>query len=146
MTFRKIQTTNLVSNETSFTDPILILNKDGTITTDVGFLGKTGTNTYTGLVRDSDTSKYILIDSINMSDQTANDISAVDASLSKATLEVDTLDADTITVNNLTGYVKYYEQASAPTGIPSGTLWKDTDTSVVYIAAVEEGVESWFEI
>lgn len=88
MTFRKIQTTNLVSSDTSFTDPLIILNKDGTITTDVGFLGRTGANTYTGLIRDSDTSKYILIDSIDVSNQSSNDISAADASLTKATLEV----------------------------------------------------------
>ncbi len=103
MTFRKIQTTNLVSTETSFADPLLVLNKDGTVSTDIGFLGRTGTDTYTGLVRDSATSKYILIDSIDVANQSSNDISATDASLAKATLEIGTLDvAGSVTIGGTT--------------------------------------------
>ena len=50
---------------------------------DVGFLGRTGADTYTGLVRDSDIVKYILIDSTYFSNPSANDIDATDASLLK---------------------------------------------------------------
>lgn len=123
MTFRKIQTTNLVSSDTAFTDPLLVLNKDGTVTTDVGFLGRTGTNTYTGLVRDSDTNKYILIDSIDVSNQSSNDISATDASLTKATLEIGTLNTENFALSSTDAgssagpdFILYRDSASPTSG------------------------------
>ena len=123
MTFRKIQTTNLVSTDTAFTDPLLILNKDGTVTTDVGFLGRTGADTYTGLVRDSDTSKYILIDSIDFSNQSANDIDAADATLTKATLEIGTLDTENFALSSTDAgssagpeFILYRDSASPTSG------------------------------
>ena len=123
MTFRKIQTTNLVSTDTAFADPLLVLNKDGTVTTDVGFLGRTGADTYTGLVRDSDTSKYILIDSIDFSNQSANDIDAADATLTKATLEIGTLDTENFALSSTDAgssagpeFILYRDSASPTSG------------------------------
>ena len=97
MSFRKIQTTNLVSAETAFTDPLVVLNKDGTVPTDIGFLGRTGAASYTGIVKDSQTGEFIVVDSITLTNQTVNDINALDASLTKGTVSVGTLKADTIT-------------------------------------------------
>ena len=97
MSFRKIQTTNLVSAETAFTDPLVVLNKDGTVPTDIGFLGRTGATSYTGIVKDSQTGEFIVVDSITLTSQTVNDINALDASLTKGTITVGTLKADTIT-------------------------------------------------
>ena len=35
MSFRKIQTTNLTSTETSFSDPVIVLGKDNTAPSDI---------------------------------------------------------------------------------------------------------------
>ena len=96
MSFRKIQTTNLTSTETAFTDPLVVLNKDGTTPTDVGFLGRTGSTSYTGIVKDSQTNEFIVVDTITLTSQTTNDINALDASLTKGTVSLGTLKADTI--------------------------------------------------
>ena len=129
MTFRKIQTTNLVSTDTAFTDPLIILNKDGTVTTDVGFLGRTGTDTYTGLIRDSDTSKYFLIDSIDVTNQTANDISASDSSLSKATLVLDTIEVTSITADSSFVLPKG-TAANRPSSPVEGQMYFNTETKM----------------
>ena len=103
MAFRGIQTTNIISTDVGFSDPLLILNKDGIQATDVGFLGKLGPTTYAGLVRDSETSNFLLLDSIQLSPSTINDVSALDASIVKGNITVGTLTADTIVATNVTG-------------------------------------------
>ena len=100
MSFRKIQAVNLSTAETSFDDPLIILNKSGTIT-DIGFLGKRGINQYAGLVRDSETNEFMLLDSITLSSATVNDVSALDASIVKGNITVGTITADTIVSNSI---------------------------------------------
>jgi hypothetical protein len=96
MAFRGIQATNLISTETAFDDSLLVLNKSGTTQVDVGFLGRIGASSYAGLIKDSESGKFILIDSITLSSQTINDVSAIDASLVKGTLEVETINATAV--------------------------------------------------
>lgn len=129
MTFRKIQTTNLVSTDTAFTDPLIVLNKDGTVSTDVGFLGRSGTNTYTGLIRDSDTSKYYLIDSIDLSNQTTNDISASDSSLSKATLVLENVEVEEV-VANTSFVLPKGTAANRPSSPVEGQMYFNTETKM----------------
>ena len=93
MAFRKIAAVNLNSVETSFDDPLIIIGKSNAVETDIGFLGKKTGNTYAGLVRDSETDKFILIDSITLGNAQVNDVSAVDLSLVKGYLEVGTISA-----------------------------------------------------
>ena len=103
MAFRGIQSTNIISTEVGFTDPILILNKDGSTPVDIGFLGKIGSNAYTGLVKDSTTEDFLLIKSINLASSSLNDIDATDLSLVKGDLVVDTVTGDLI--GDVTGQV-----------------------------------------
>ena len=92
MAFRKIQATNLNSVETSFTDAIMVLNKSGTAGQDVGWLGKTGVNTYSGLVKDSTDNLFYLIDNVTLGSQQQNDINP--ANISKGNLVVETVTAN----------------------------------------------------
>tara|TARA_B110000858_G_scaffold193398_1_gene245827 strand:+ start:55 stop:924 length:870 start_codon:yes stop_codon:yes gene_type:complete len=103
MAFRGIQTTNIISTDVGLTDPLLILNKTGDSTTDVGFLGKIGPITYAGLVKDSATNEFLLISQIELSATTVNDVNALDASIVKGSITVGTLTADTIVATNVTG-------------------------------------------
>ncbi|MDA9302540.1 hypothetical protein N9578_00865 [bacterium] len=96
MAFRGIQATNIISTTVGFTDPIIVTNKDGANPTDVGFLGKIGPTQYSGLVRDAETNEFLLLDSINLTDKTVNDVNALDASIVKGNITVGTLRADTI--------------------------------------------------
>lgn len=51
--------------------------------------------------------------------------------------------------SQLEGLIRYYEQSAAPVladGVSAGDIWKDTDTGVLYMAAVDTGVLSWFEV
>ena len=103
MAFRGIQSTNIISTEVGFTDPILILNKDGSTAVDVGFLGKIGSTSYAGLVKDSTTEDFLLIKSISINSSSINDIDATDLSLVKGDLVVDTVTGDLI--GDVTGQV-----------------------------------------
>lgn len=104
MAFRKIQTTNLTSTDTAFSDPLIILNKENQIATDIGFLGRIGTDTYTGLVRDSQTDTFLLLNSITLSDATVNDVDALDASIVKGDISVGTITADSF-IGNIKGNI-----------------------------------------
>jgi len=115
MAFRGIQSTNIISTDVGLTDPLLILNKDGSTAVDVGFLGKIGATSYAGLVKDSATDGFILVGSITLSPNTVNDISALEASLVEGDLT-----AGSITATSFTG------DGSALTGI--------TDTDTTYTA------------
>ena len=103
MAFRGIQSTNIISTEVGFTDPVLILNKDGSTAVDVGFLGKIGSTSYAGLVKDSTTEDFLLIKSISINSSSINDIDATDLSLVKGDLVVDTVTGDLI--GDVTGQV-----------------------------------------
>jgi len=129
MTFRTIQTTNLVSTETAFDDPLLILNKSGTVATDVGFLGKIGASNYAGLVRDSHTNKFILIDTITLNSHTVNDVNALDATLVKATLEVESIEASTV-VPTTTFVLPKGTAANRPNSPVEAQLYFNTETKM----------------
>ena len=103
MAFRGIQSTNIISTEVGFTDPVLILNKDGSTAVDVGFLGKIGSTSYAGLVKDSTTEDFLLIKSISINSSSINDIDATDLSLVKGDLVVETVTGDL--VGDVTGQV-----------------------------------------
>lgn len=103
MAFRGIQSTNIISTEVGFTDPVLILNKDGSTAVDVGFLGKIGSTSYAGLVKDSTTEDFLLIKSISINSSSINDIDATDLSLVKGDLVVETVTGDLI--GDVTGQV-----------------------------------------
>ena len=62
MSFRKIQTSNIDTSDAAFSDPILILGKDNSGISDIGFLGKIGINNYAGFVRDAETQTFYVID------------------------------------------------------------------------------------
>jgi hypothetical protein len=103
MAFRGIQSTNIISTEVGFTDPVLVLNKDGSSSVDVGFLGKIGSTSYAGLVKDSTTEDFLLIKSISINSSSVNDIDATDLSLVKGDLVVETVTGDL--VGDVTGQV-----------------------------------------
>ena len=105
MAFRKIKVTNLDSNDSKFQDPLLILNQGSSEDVDIGFLSKRGVSNYSGLVRDSATSKFILIDQITLLSNALNDIDAVDGSLVKGTLEANVIEANTVSTTTPTGLV-----------------------------------------
>lgn len=55
---------------------------------------------------------------------------------------------DSAKLNGLSAsnYIRYFEQVNAPTNVPSGSIWKDTDDGVLYLAFTENEDTSWFEI
>ena len=145
MAFRGIQTTNIISTDVGLTDPLLILNKDGAIPTDVGFLGKIGGNTYAGLVKDSATDNFLLISSIELSPNTVNDVDALDASIVPGNITVGTLTATTISstsiptdVSDLTDTTNLLVHTSVVdwTLASAGTIHASnyTDTNTTYTA------------
>lgn len=121
MAFRKIQTTNLASTETSFSDPVVVFGKDNTTATDIGFLGKLSANTFAGLIRDSATSEFLLIDSYTQVD-TNNEISAASATL--ANLAVDGISIDTTFV------APKGPAAERPLAPVEGQIWFNTETKM----------------
>jgi hypothetical protein len=42
-----------------------------------------------------------------------------------------------------TGYIRFFQQANAPATAVDGSIWKDTDTGVLYMAANDAGVLTW---
>ena len=153
MAFRGIQSTNIISSEVGFTDPLLILNKDGAIPTDVGFLGKIGATSYAGLVKDSATDGFLLINSINLASTSVNSVDATDLSLVPGDLTAGAItatsftgdgsaltgitDTDTtytssdFTHNDLTGVVanEHIDWTSASAGTIHASNYTDTDTT-----------------
>ena len=102
MAFRKINLAVTTSEVVDFTDSLMVLGKGNTSPTDIGFLGKTGPNTYTGLIRDSDEQKFYLIDSVTLTSATPNDVNPLQ--IQKADLTVNRLEA-TEFVGDITGNV-----------------------------------------
>ena len=127
MAFRGIQSTNLISNDVGFSDPLLILNKDSSLPTDVGWLGKIGPITYAGFVRDHETNTFILIDSVDLSPNTLNSINA--GEVTKGDLAVRTLTVDTIIgggLNSTLSGLTDVDSGSASTGdmiLYDGSTW-----------------------
>lgn len=76
-----------------FSDSLMVLGKENTSTTDIGFLGKIGSNVYTGLVRDSDDEKFYLIDSVSLASTYVDDVNPLD--ITTGHLVVDTITANT---------------------------------------------------
>ncbi len=129
MTFRKINTKNLISSDTAFTDPIILLNKSGASPTDIGWLGKIGAVNYAGLIKDAQTDSFLLINDITLGSDTVNDIDASNQTLIKGDLSVRTLTADTIVAGNLP---TQYTDADARAAISaSGSLSYDSSTGVI---------------
>ena len=127
MAFRGIQSTNLISNDVGFSDPLLILNKDSSLPTDVGWLGKIGPITYAGFVRDHETNSFWLIDSVDLTPQSLNTINA--GEVTKGDLHVRTLTVDTIIGGGLTSTLSGLtdvDSGSASTGdmiLYDGSTW-----------------------
>jgi hypothetical protein len=44
------------------------------------------------------------------------------------------------------GYIRYYQQANAPVSATDGSIWKDTDTGLLYMATNDSNVLTWFGI
>ena len=128
MAFRGIQTTNIISTDVGLTDPLLILNKSGDSTTDVGFLGKIGPITYAGLVKDSATNEFLLLGAITLSPNTVNDVSALDASIVKGDISVGTLTGD-VEVSS-TFVLPKGTAAQRPSTPAEGMMWFNTTTKM----------------
>jgi|TARA_R110002074_G_scaffold22542_3_gene68678 hypothetical protein len=129
MGFRGIQSTNIISTDVGLTDPLLILNKSGTTAVDVGFLGKIGSVTYAGLVKDSATDEFLLINSVELSPNTVNDVNALDSSIVKGNLSAGDITADEITINTTFVHPKG-TAAQRPASPVAGQTWFNTDTSL----------------
>ena len=127
MAFRGIQSTNLISNDVGFDDPLLILNKSSSLPTDVGWLGKIGPITYAGFVRDHETNSFWLIDSVELTPNSLNSINA--GEVTKGDLHVKTLTVDTIIGGGLTSTLSALtdvDNGSASTGdliLYDGSTW-----------------------
>lgn len=122
MAFRKVQTTNLVSTETSFDDPVLVVNKSSTSTNiDVGFLAKRGINTYSGIVRDGDDSKFYVVESVTLGSSATNDVNP-------ALVTVGTLVADVEIGSKIV--LPKGTTVQRPSSPEEGQLWFNTDTKM----------------
>jgi|TARA_R110000764_G_scaffold36954_1_gene82439 hypothetical protein len=128
MAFRGIQATNIISTDVGLTDPLLILNKGGSTAVDVGFLGKIGTTSYAGLVKDSATNEFLLLGAITLSPNTVNDVSALDASIVKGNISVGTLTGD-VEVNT-TFVLPKGTTAQHPASPVEGQMWFNTETKM----------------
>lgn len=126
MAFRTIQAQNLNSVETSFTDSIMVLNKAGTPNIDVGWLGKTGTSTYAGLIKDSDDGKFYLVSNVSLGSQTVNDVNPLN--ITTGTI-VANLETPSVTVTN-TFILPKGTAAQRPASPVSGQMWFNTETSM----------------
>jgi hypothetical protein len=135
MAFRGIQSSNLISNEVGFADSIVILNKDSSLPTDVGFLGRIGSSTYAGLVRDHETNSFLLIDSVTLTPQSLNQVSA--SAVTPGNITVGTLTATTLIATNLP---TQYTDANTRSAISvSGDLSYDSSTGVISYSDSDTG-------
>ena len=97
MAFRKLNIQMTKTEVVDFSDNLLFIGKDSGLDKDVGFLGRTGSTRYSGVIRDSDTGEFLLIDQITLTSNTVNDVSALDASLQLGDLRADVIFANTFT-------------------------------------------------
>ena len=127
MSFRKIQTSNIDTSDAAFSDPILILGKDNSGISDIGFLGKIGINNYAGFVRDAETQTFYVIDGY-IGAESSNQIEAAQIT-QKGNLSVGVLTADTLVAGNLP---TQYTDADARSAISAtGSLSYDSATGVI---------------
>ena len=122
MAFRKINLHQMTdSTVTDFTDSVLVLGKDNTSETDVGFLGKIGTDKYAGLVYDSATQEFLLIDDVTVTN-TTNDVSSDPATFGD-------LNLSGITVNTKIVLPKG-TASQRPSNPEEGQMWFNTETKM----------------
>lgn len=122
MAFRKINLHQMTdSTVTDFTDSVLVLGKDNTSVTDVGFLGKIGTDKYAGLIYDSATQEFLLIDDVTATN-TTNDVSSDPATFGD-------LNLNGITVNTKIVLPKG-TAAQRPSNPEEGQMWFNTETKM----------------
>lgn len=122
MAFRKINLHQMAdSTVTDFTDSVLVLGKDNTSETDVGFLGKIGTDKYAGLVYDSATQEFLLIDDVTATN-TTNDVSSDPATFGD-------LNLNGIAVNTKIVLPKG-TASQRPSNPEEGQMWFNTETKM----------------
>lgn len=122
MAFRKINLHQMAdSTVTDFTDSVLVLGKDNTSESDVGFLGKIGTDKYAGLVYDSATQEFLLIDDVTATN-TTNDVSSDPATFGD-------LNLNGIAVNTKIVLPKG-TASQRPSNPEEGQMWFNTETKM----------------
>ena len=121
MSFRRIQVKNIGSSITSIEDPLIILGSANTAETDIGFLGKIGVDTYTGLIRDADDSKFYLVDDYTSAQEPGNDINT------NAIGDLGSLVVASVEINNSIVLPKGSTSAR-PANPSEGQMWFNTDT------------------
>lgn len=104
MSFRKLNIQMTKSEVVDFSDNLLFIGKDSGLDKDVGFLGRTGATKYSGVIRDSDTREFLIIDEITLTNNTVNDVSALDASLVLGDIRADQITAQDF-IGNVTGNI-----------------------------------------
>jgi hypothetical protein len=129
MAFRKFNIQVSKSEVIDFSDNLMVLGKENSSPTDIGFLGKIGPNIYTGLVKDAETNEFLLLDQIQLATTTINDVNALDASIIKGNITVGTITADNIIAGNIP---TQYTDADARASISAtGSLSYDSATGVI---------------
>jgi len=134
MAFRKFNIQVSKSEVIDFSDNLMVLGKENSSPTDIGFLGKIGTNIYTGLVRDAETNEFLLLDQIQLASTTINDVNALDASIVKGNITVGTLTADTLVTGNVEATSTFMlpkgTAAQRPASPVEGMMWFNTTTKM----------------
>lgn len=126
MAFRKFNIQMSKSEIIDFSDSLMVLGKENTSSTDIGFLGKIGVNVYTGLVRDSDDQKFYLIDSVSLSSTYVDDVNPLDVSVGTIVANIET---DSIIVSN-TFVAPKGTTAQRPSSPVEGQMWFNTETKL----------------
>lgn len=109
MAFRKLSMDLIGQGNAVFDDPIMLLGSTISAPQDMGFMGKINANTFAGLVRDAQTSRFVLID--NYSHQMFdNDIDINHPSLVRATLDLNKIYVTNITHQEATGVIQVSNQ------------------------------------
>ena len=126
MAFRKFNIQMSKSEIVDFNDSLMVLGKENTSTTDIGFLGKIGSNVYTGLVRDSDDEKFYLIDSVSLASTYVDDVNPLNVSVGTIVANIET---DSITVSD-TFVAPKGTTAQRPASPSEGQIWFNTETKL----------------
>lgn len=121
MAFRKIQTPNLISTETSFDDAVVVINKNNTQNTDVGILARRGTDNYSGFVRDSGDGKFYVIEQVQLNDYTLNDVNPLNITVGKLVADVE------VSQNIVLPKGTTVQRPSSPV---EGQMWFNTETKM----------------
>ena len=129
MAFRKINIQNTVTSEVDITDNIIVLGKDNiSPNTDIGFLGRTAANKYSGLVRDGQTNQFYLIDTYNSlanNDVNPNEISEL------GVLNVSEVKASSINAQSFTRLrAPSGSEVQRPTDPVPGEIFFNTDMNL----------------